>query len=67
MVPNIISTKDISYLSDMFQWNFNISKNCNNVSQYIQLEEVKSIFLESKNIHKEICQAILDILGGNYE
>ena len=25
-VPNIISTKDLSYLSDMFNWNFTAFK-----------------------------------------
>lgn len=67
MVPNILSTKDLSYLSDMFQWNFNICKNSSSVLPNIQLEQVKKIFLESINIHKEICQNIIDILGGEYE
>ena len=67
MVPNIISTKDLSYLSDMFQWNFNISKNSKNILSDIQLEEVKNIFSESAKLHKEICENILEILGGTYE
>lgn len=40
-VPNIISTKDLSYLEDMLNWNFNLIKKINNYLNMIKDEDVK--------------------------
>ena len=37
-VPNIISTKDLSYLEDMFNWHFNASKKAHHFSEEVQDE-----------------------------
>ena len=41
-VPAIISTKDLSYLSDMFEWNFVAYKKVLHYSNEVSNEEVKS-------------------------
>lgn len=66
-VPNMISTKDLSYLSDIFEWNFNASKKAYQDGQNAQIESVKEALLETASMHKAHCQKILEILGGNYE
>ena len=33
-VPNIISTKDLSYLEDMLNWNFILIKKINNYERF---------------------------------
>lgn len=50
-VPNIISCKDLDYLSDMFNWNYgaykkalNASKNVSDESLGTQLENISTIF-----------------------
>ena len=67
MVPNIISTKDLSYLSDIYGWNFNATKHINQSEKLIKNEKVKVIFQQASQMHKENCQKIINILGGNHE
>ena len=59
VVPNIISCKDLDYLSDMFNWNYGAYKSTSNA---INLTRSSNVF--QGNISK-----ILDILnrGGNNE
>lgn len=62
-VPNIISTKDLDYLNDMFQWNFGAAKLAYHFSQEVSDEEIKRELENTYMIHKEICQSIVNILG----
>ena len=48
-VPNMISCKDLDYLSDMFQWNYGAYKCSYNASNNVGDEEIKDI-LEKNNI-----------------
>lgn len=68
-VPNIISTKDILYLSDIFEWNYTASKESYQFSLKTLNQELKDVFYDVYSIHKEICEDILDILnkGDKYE
>lgn len=43
-VPNIISTKDLSYLEDMLNWNFILIKKINNYVNELKDEDVIKIF-----------------------
>lgn len=61
-VPNMISTKDLSYLCDIFNWNYTASKEAHNYSELTQNQELKDIFHDVFLIHKEICEDVLDIL-----
>lgn len=64
-VPNMISGKDLDYLSDMFEWNYNAYKNiCNSK---VEDEEIKIILEESKELFKNNMNQILEILRCNYD
>lgn len=66
-VPNIISTKDLSYISDMFEWNFTVSKVCHSYVEKVVDEEIKTIIGDIGRMHANICARLVEILGGNYE
>ena len=68
-VPVMISTKDLSYLEDMFDWNFIIAKLANKFSKEVFNEEIRNFMDETYLIHKSICNELIDILnnGGNNE
>jgi len=51
-VPNIISTKDLSYLEDMLNWNFILIKKINHY-----LNEVKD-----EDVYKKLDKASQDLL-----
>ena len=63
-VPNIISTKDLSYLEDIFQWNFNASKKAYHYSNEIKIDTIKNATLDVAKMHAQICHKIIEILGG---
>ena len=44
-VPNIISTKDLSYICDMFNWNFTTAKKALNYSNNVTDNEIKDELL----------------------
>jgi len=64
LVPDIITGKDLNYLSDMFNWNYNAFKNTYDSIKNVKDEELKSIMLESNNIFKDSINTILDIMLG---
>ena len=45
-VPNIITGKDLDYLSDIFMWNYDAWKSCNFYSGYIEDEKLLDIYDE---------------------
>lgn len=65
-VPDIISTKDLAYLSDIFNWNFNVSKKAYFFSTNVLDEELKDIFYDIALMHSSICNKIISILEGGY-
>ncbi len=64
LVPDIITGKDLDYLSDMFNWNYNAFKNTYDSMKNVKDEEIRSIMLESNNIFKDSINTILDIMLG---
>ena len=58
-VPNMISTKDASYLKDMFNWNIIALKKFNVYNEYINI--VKKLI----TMHEANCEEILNILGSD--
>ena len=66
-VPNIISCKDLDYLSDIFNWNFTLSKKALHYSKEVKLENVKNICEKITILSSNNCYNIIEILGGNYE
>lgn len=61
-VPNIISTKDLAYLEDMFNWNMNASKKAFHFEKEVQDMDVKNILGECAKMHASICQKIIELL-----
>ena len=68
-VPNIISCKDLDYLSDMFNWNYGAYKNAINGSKNVSDEELKKILEGCASTFYEELNNILSILneGGTNE
>ena len=66
-VPNILSSKDLDYLSDMFEWNYNAYKNVSNNISEAKDEEIKNILQEGSELFKNNMNQVLEILRCNYE
>ncbi|MFV0249530.1 MAG: hypothetical protein ACK5HP_00610 [Bacilli bacterium] len=61
-VPTMISSKDLDYLSDIFNWNFNAFKLINHFINEVTNEEMINLFESLKEMHLEICTDITEIL-----
>ena len=69
VVPDIISGKDLDYLSDMFNWHYAAYKSTCNAVKKIQDVELKSVLEKSSNIFQTNLNKVLNILsnGGSNE
>ena len=61
-VPNIITGKDLDYLSDMFNWNYLGFKKSSATLNSIQDEEICSIVQNACNIFSKNLNTILSVL-----
>lgn len=59
---NIITSKDLDYLSDMFQWNYGALKSTYNAMQTVQDEELCNLFEEATTVFDDNINQVLDIL-----
>lgn len=68
-VPNIITGKDLDYLSDMFNWNYEALKKMNVATTQVQDEQIKTVVEKGYNLFKNNLNVILSILneGGSNE
>lgn len=68
-VPDIISSKDLDYLEDMFNYNYLGYKKIINYINMVNNLEIEEIMEKAGNAFNENMQEILDILkqGGNNE
>lgn len=66
-VPDIITGKDLDYLSDMFSWNYEAYKSIYNSISKVNDEEIKKILEEGSELFDENMNIVLDILGGTDE
>lgn len=68
-VPNIISCKDLDYLSDMFAWNYGSYKSTFNATRSVNDEEIKNILTKASDMFYNNMNSVLRILnsGGNNE
>ncbi len=64
VVPNIISCKDLDYLSDMFNWNYGVYKSSVNAISSVNDVEIKEILEKASNIFHGNMMQILDIIEG---
>jgi len=61
-VPNIISGKDLEYLSDLFNWNIGAYKKTQNCAEQIQNEEIKSMVLKASEVFRSNVITVLNII-----
>ena len=61
-VPNIISTKDLSYIVDMLNWNFVLIKKINNYIVLTKDEDVKKLLIKSNKQLEKNYNDILSVL-----
>lgn len=61
-VPNIITGKDLDYLSDMFQWNYVAYKKYIAYSDLTTMDDLREIFNESSNLFHNNMTQVLSIL-----
>ena len=68
-VPNIISSKDLDYLSDMFNWNYGAFKKCSDSVSKIETLELKEAVQKAVDLFYKNINTTLEILnqGGNNE
>ena len=67
VVPNIISGKDLDYLSDMFNLNYTFYKELYNTLENISDDEVKTMISRVSEVLYNNMTNILNVLGGSYE
>ncbi len=61
-VPAIIGTKDLSYLTDIFEWNFVASKKALCYINATKNEEIQKQITKIYKMHTNILEKILNIL-----
>ena len=68
-VPNIITGKDLDYLSDMFNWNYGAFKKCSDSVSKIETLELKEAIQKAVDLFYKNINTTLEILsqGGNNE
>lgn len=62
-VPNIISTKDLSYIKDMLSWNLVMAKKS---KEYLKLagdKDVKELLKKVNEVHKSHYEMLLEIIS----
>ncbi len=69
VVPDMISGKDLDYLSDMFNWNYGAYKSSSNAISSVTDSEIKEVLNKASNIFQGNMQKVLTILnqGGSNE
>ena len=62
-VPDMISTKDLLYISDAFEWNLTAHKKASHYAEVVNDKEIKKELESVSNMHKKICEDLLKLLG----
>lgn len=62
-VPNIISTKDLSYIKDMLSSDLVMGKKCKHYLKLVSDKEIKEIIKRVYEMHKEHYLMLIDILS----
>lgn len=66
-VPNIITGKDLDYLSDMFEWNTLVLKQFNESIVKVNDERIKKLLKKACGMFDTNLKIIISILGGEHE
>lgn len=66
-VPNIISGKDLDYLSDMFNWNYEALKKAKDFKDRSRDQEIIDTLKKGCELFDNNLNKIMEILGGQNE
>ncbi len=61
-VPNIISTKDLSYIEDIFNWNYTAAKKALNSANCVKDQTISNTLYKVYDLHLSICNKLVEIL-----
>ena len=64
-VPNMISTKDLAYISDAVEWNYNAAKKAYLYEQEVIDKDISKALNKIYKMHKKISKELLKLLGGS--
>ena len=62
-VPNIISTKDLSYIKDMLSWNLDMAKKSKEYLKLVGDKDVKELLKKVNEVHKSHYEMLLEIIS----
>ncbi len=57
-----LSTKDLSYLADIFNWNINAFNLCNHFSNLVEDENAIQLINSLEKKHKQLAQKTLKLI-----
>lgn len=63
-VPDIITGKDLSYLKDMFMWNYVAFKSTYNCIENIKDKEVRNILDDASSLFYDNMKCLLNYMEG---
>lgn len=61
-IPNMISTKDLAYVSDIFNWNNTQIKKLDHFIKICKDKDICNEFTKLKKIHMQNCKSLISIL-----
>jgi len=61
-IPKMISTKDLSYIEDMMNWNLVYSKKSHMYKNMVKNKEIKKFISEIAKMHTTHYNSLLEIL-----
>ena len=62
-VPNIITGKDLDYLSDMFNWNYGAYKSTVNAIEKVNDEEIRNALTKASETFYSNMNVVLNVLN----
>lgn len=66
-VPDMLSGKDLDYLSDIYDWNFSLLKKCNDYMNYVKDEDINNMLDNVYQLCLNNLNLVLDILSEDGE
>ena len=65
----MLSTKDVSYIKDIFNWNIVASQKIDYYLSEIENPHIQELFSSISDLHYEICESLISILesGENHD
>ena len=66
-VPDILTGKDLDYISDMFEWNTLALKKTNDSIPKVNDEKIQNVLKKACGMFDTNLKVILSLLGGNNE